>query len=88
MKNQEMRIKQHTALSFAVQLMTNEYPEKFYFAEKINGSIKENTIFITGNLEIFSPEVYEKIIDVNGEKIKYKIILKPLTKVQSNLTTY
>ncbi len=78
MENDEFFIKQHTILSHAIQLVTNEYPEKFWSAEKINGSINKNTIIVTGDLDIFQSEVYEKPIEFKGKKENYKIILKPL----------
>ena len=46
MEKEEIVIKQNTVLSCAVQLITNEYPEKFLSSERINGSIYENIIFI------------------------------------------
>ena len=76
MENQEIAIKQNMALSQAIQFITNEYPEKFFFAEKLNGSIQENMIIITGDLDIIKSEVYEKIIEHNGQPERYKIILK------------
>jgi len=78
MINKEINTKQHTALSCAVQLMTNKYSEKFWFTKNINGSIQGNTITIMGDLDIFNSEVYEKVIEFNGKKEKYTIILKPL----------
>ena len=78
MITQQINVKKHTVLSYAVQLITNEYPKKFWFAEKIKGSIQGNTIIITGDLNIFNSEVYEKIIEFNGKRENYKIILKPL----------
>lgn len=76
MENEEILIKMNTVLSQAVQLITQEYPNKFWSAEKINGSIKDNIITITGNLDIFDSEVYEKTIDFKGKEDHYKIILR------------
>ena len=77
MKNEEILIKQHTVLSCAIQLITNEYPEKFWFAEKIKGSIQGNNIIIKGDLNLFNSEIYEKIIEFGGQEETYKIILMP-----------
>ncbi len=77
MKNEEIAIKQHTVFSCAIQLITHEYPEKFWSAEKISGSMNDNIIKITGDLDIFNTEVYEKSIEFNGKRENYKIILQP-----------
>ena len=70
----ELKVKLHTVLSNAFRMLSDEYPEKF--GEKINGSINGEIITLTGDLDIMKPEVYERIIDFNGEKESYKIILK------------
>jgi hypothetical protein len=76
MENHEIAIKQNMALSQAIQFITNEYPEKFFFAEKLKSLIQENIIIITGDLDITKSEVYEKVIEHNGQPETYKIILK------------
>lgn len=70
----EQKVKLHAILSNAFRLLSEEYPEKF--GEKINGSINNETIILTGDLDILKSEVHERILDFNGEKEKYKIILK------------
>lgn len=70
----EIVVKQKVILSQAFDLLLEEYPEKF--GEKINGSIKGEIITLIGDFDIMKSEVYEKVIDFNGEKKSYKIILK------------
>jgi len=70
----EQKVKLHTILSNAFKLLSEEYPEKF--GEKINGSINEETIILTGELDILKSEVYEKVLEFNGKKEKYRIVLK------------
>ena len=74
--SKRMAIKEHMVLSSAVQLITNEFPEKFLSSEHISGSINENIITITGNLAIWDAEIHSKEIEYNKEKECYKIILK------------
>jgi len=70
----ELRVKSNEILSNAFDLLFDEYPEKF--GEKINGSMNGETIILTGDLDILKSEVHERIIDFNGEKNSYKIILE------------
>ncbi len=70
----EQKVKLHAILSNAFRLLSEEYPEKF--GEKINGSINRETIILTGDLDILKSEVYEKVLEFNGEKEKYRIVLK------------
>jgi len=74
----EFLAKQHTILSRAIQIVTDEQYDKFVGAEKLNGSIQGNTIKITGDLNILKSETFEKTIEFNGEKETCTIVLIPL----------
>jgi len=68
-------VKRQSILSSAVEWITDTYPEKF--GQKIHASIdNKNNITITGDLEIFENESYQKDIEYNGQEEKYNIILK------------
>ena len=85
----EIEIKGKAILSCAVKLMEDEHYEEFTSAEKINSYfVDEKTIIFTGDFSMGSSKTYEKIIEYNGEKDKYTIILKPVWKVLSAPTTY
>ncbi len=75
-KQWEIGVKNHAVLSSAIQLSTNEYPEKFFPAERINGSVNRDTITVTGDLAIWDTEVHSREIEYAKEKESYKIILK------------
>jgi hypothetical protein len=73
-KFKQTMIKLHTVLSKAFRLIQEEYPEKF--GEKINSSINENIITLTGDIDTFETESYERVIECREEKETYTIILR------------
>jgi len=75
-KQWEIDVKNKALYSRALRELTEEYPEKF--GEKINfiPLVDEETITLTGNFDIFKTEVYEKILEHDGEKKTYKVILR------------
>lgn len=71
----KLKVKFHAFLSCAFRLISDEFPEKF--GKTIHGSfLNEKTIELTGDVDVFQTEVYERVIEYNGEKETYKIILK------------
>ena len=73
-KQWEIDVKDKSLYSTALRELTEEYPEKF--GENINGSIDGKTIILTGDLDILKSEVYERVLEFNGEKEEYRIVLK------------
>jgi len=69
----ERRVKDNSILSDTFRLLSEEYPEKF--GENIKGRIDGKTIILTGDLDIQKSESYEKVLESNGKKEKYSIIL-------------
>ena len=71
----ELKVKFHSVLSCAFRLISDKYPEKF--GEKVKGAIlDEKTIELTGDLDIMKTEVYERVIESDGKKEIYSIILR------------
>lgn len=78
-EEKRMQIKQNTVLSQAVQLITQEYPEKFAGEDgsQIKASIQGDIIWITGEMNLFDKEAHKKAIEFDGEKEDYTIFLVP-----------
>ena len=71
----EISVKSHTILSSAFRLISEEYPEKF--GDKISGSFDGNkTITLTGDLDVFKTESYDRFVECDGQKVNYIIILR------------
>ena len=72
----EIAVKDKSLYSFALRLLTEEYPEKF--DDKLNfiPIVKGETITLTGNFDILKTEVYRRVIAYGGEKKTYTIILR------------
>lgn len=79
--DKENIIKNKRLADLALRWLTEVYPDKF--GERIDWgwNIEGEKIILIGNFEIFETETYEKEIEIDGEKKRYTIFLKPLKKV-------
>lgn len=72
----EIAVKNKALYSSALRLLTEEYPKKF--DDKINfiPVVEGETITLTGNFDILKTEVHKRVIEYNGERKIYTVILR------------